>query len=95
MSKKNSKVKPKKYHEYLAKEEKEFIRRSQIKKERKLLKHETNSITNCLDNFGVQETSNIIKNKDTINNNSTMEVDKYRRPKKATRIKRRHRESAK
>ena len=95
MSKKNSRAKPKKYHEFLAKEEKEFIRRSQLKKERKLLKHETNSITNCLDNFGVQETSNIIKNKDTNNNNSKMEVDKYRRPKKATRIKRRHRESAK
>jgi hypothetical protein len=95
MSKKNSRVKPKQYHEFLAKEEKEFIRRSQIKKERKLLKHETKSITNCLDNFGVQETSNIIQNKETIKNNSGMEVERYRRPKKATRIKRRHREAAK
>jgi hypothetical protein len=89
MSKKNNKQKSKAYHQFVAEQEKERARRSQLKQEKKKVKSLTNQITATLSNIQIdgQSTSNIASEMPDVN----MNIGKRSRPKKAKRTKRRHR----
>lgn len=88
MSKKNNKKKSKEYTEFLARSEKEKIQRSEKKKERKILLNIEANISNSFSTLGFSHEMN-----SNLNNQCTgMDVSTYKRPKKATRVRKRHRE---
>ncbi len=86
MSKKNNKQKSKQYHNFLIEQDKEKARRANLKQQRKIVKSMENQISNTLSQFNLNDTHK------TNNQIEDMQVDKYRRPKKAQRIRKRERE---
>lgn len=87
MSKKNNKQKSKEYHTFIADQEKEIARRMQKKQERKKVNKQTRILADGLSNFGLNEDEKSEQNDEDVQMTNT----KYRRPKKAQRIRRRER----
>lgn len=87
MSKKNNKQKSKEYHAFIAEQEKEVARRMQKKQERKMVNKQTRFLADGLSNFGINEDRKSENDEGDVQMTNT----KYRRPKKAQRIRRRER----
>mmetsp|Transcript_9280 Transcript_9280/g.9643 ORF Transcript_9280/g.9643 Transcript_9280/m.9643 type:complete len:99 (-) Transcript_9280:81-377(-) len=92
MSKKNNKQKSKNIYNFMAEKEKEIIRRLEEKRKKKQVNKQARDLTNTLSSFTIEENKNKEPESNIDLDDDINMVNKVSRPKKATRVRRRHRE---
>lgn len=91
MSKKNNKGKRQKYVQFLASQAQEETIRRKRKEDKKKVKSFANQMAKTLDMMNIGESGNVLNNSNVdIDDNVNMDL-KYKRPKKASVYKKRHR----